>query len=211
MKNNRFRLLLPFIFLISILSACNGGNEPTDDADTEEAAGEVETDPAEDNEAETSKVNGESEADDQGSSEPVVGEGRLELELGETGEIQSTIGSYKVTVSNVEFTDTVDEETQPEGLVFAVADVTFENTSSDSLMVEDIADAWVYSDETELSTENLYGYNEVPVPEGEIQPGDTFEGQLLFHYDSQGGGKLQIGDSTYSNELVWSFEGPGQS
>ncbi|NGP44443.1 hypothetical protein G4V62_05535 [Bacillaceae bacterium SIJ1] len=170
MKNTRFKLLLPFILLISILSACNGGNEPaeepTDDADTEEAAGEVETGPAEDNEAETAKGNGESEADDQGSSEPVVGEGRLELELGETGEIQSTIGSYKVTVSNVEFQENVDGETLPEDLILAVADVTFENTSPDSLMVEDIAAAWMLSNRTELRAENLHGYNEVPVPEG---------------------------------------------
>ncbi|NGP44445.1 DUF4352 domain-containing protein [Bacillaceae bacterium SIJ1] len=198
---------------VLVLSACNGGNEPaeepTEDPDTEEAAGEIETDPAEDNEPEPSEDSTEdNDETEEGSGELTYGEGEEELELGETGEIHSTLGTYDVTVSEVSSPDRIDGEAPPEGGTYVVAEVSIKNTSNDPLDAVELSRAFINNKETGTSLEKRSYFEEINNFEGEIPPGETMSGQLSFVVADGSAYQIELGSNAYSNVLKWNFELP---
>jgi len=126
------------------------------------------------------------------------------LKIGETGLIESTIGSYEVTPESVNFIDTIEGKTSSYGTLIE-ATVHFKNVSDKAIETSSI----LYSDGKiiPLSDEAVYAIavhitNEVQ----EIQPNETVTMKIVYDALEDKDYHLAFGDGLTSNEVRWSFE-----
>ncbi|TDQ42208.1 hypothetical protein [Aureibacillus halotolerans] len=134
---------------ILVLSACSdeGNNAPTIDGanddstqsedtttDTNQGTDEPTTDDASEEETDTGDTDDNSKG---GARDVSKGEGTTELEIGDTGEVQSTLGTFNVTVSEDTFPETLDDmEPEYSDGLYVVASAAIENTSGQPLNAE---------------------------------------------------------------------------
>ncbi|TDQ42207.1 DUF4352 domain-containing protein [Aureibacillus halotolerans] len=198
-----------------VLSACSGGGEeapeeePTSEpGTTEDASTEVDdTDEAGTDDNET--PDSDSGDADESSDELSWGEGETQLELGETGEIHSTLGKYDITVSNVSYPETVDgEPIGYEDATYVLVDVSINNKTENALPAEEVSISGIGSKDDAAYSENRTIYEEIENFTGEIPPGETMEGEVLFRSTMEDEFQIRFGNSAVSNELFWNFEGP---
>ncbi|TDQ42204.1 DUF4352 domain-containing protein [Aureibacillus halotolerans] len=197
-----------------VLSACSGGGEEspeeeptTEPGTTEDASTEVdESDEAATGDTET--PDSDTAEADESSDELSWGEGETELELGETGEIHSTLGTFDATISDVSYVDTLDGENVGEGGVYVLAEISITNTSDDALDSGEVSRAEIKNVDSDVSLQNVTYFEEVNNFEGEIAPGETVEGEIVSIQDTSSEFKIILGNRATSNLLVWTVDGP---
>ncbi|TDQ42205.1 DUF4352 domain-containing protein [Aureibacillus halotolerans] len=204
---------------ILVLSACSdeSNNTPTDNTtlsedtttDANEGTDDPTTDDASGEEADTEDTDDSSKG---GAGDISKGEGTSELEIGDTGEVQSTLGTFNVTVTEVTFPETLDDmEPEFSDGLYVVVSATVDNTSGQPINAEDIAFTWLNNLDSETSTENYGTFEEVQNFEGEIAPSETMEGEFAFEAGYTSNYQFQIGNESYSNVLLWNVEAPEQA
>ncbi|MEN0642155.1 hypothetical protein MKY91_03115 [Alkalicoccobacillus gibsonii] len=105
----------------------------------------------------------------------------LDLGIGESAVIETTIGTAEVTLTGVTIQDTFEDES-PELDLFVLANVTVTNLSEHSQPVNDIVNAFEVTPDLEGSgySEISTHYEVIDTWEGELEPNETAEGQLLY-------------------------------
>jgi len=134
------------------------------------------------NDAENEVGNNSTDNDESNDNE----EDAVMLEIGETGDMKTTVAEYEMTPTNVEVFDERDgEKPTNEGDVFVLIDFTLKNTDTESVDPEDIIDLGVVLEGDEFTSDNYWGmdYDFVEELEEEIEPGEEVTGQLLFELD----------------------------
>ncbi|TDQ42213.1 uncharacterized protein DUF4352 [Aureibacillus halotolerans] len=111
-------------------------------------------------------------------------------------------------MSEITFPKTLDGE-KPDGQgIFIVAVLEIKNMSDEPIDAEEVADAWLINVKDDIRVENRSYYEEVKNFEGNIQPGESLQGELAFYELPSEQYQIKIGHSTYSNVLLWNFMGP---
>ncbi|TDQ42211.1 DUF4352 domain-containing protein [Aureibacillus halotolerans] len=199
-----------------VLLACSGGEEvpeeesTTEAGTTEDASTEVnETDEEDTNDNEA--PDSDSAESDENSDELSWGKGETELELGEIGEIQSTLGTFEATISDVSYLDVLDGENVGEGGVYVLAKVSITNTSDDALDAGEVSRAEIKNVDSDVSLQNVTYFEEVNNFEGDIAPGETVEGEVFSIQGISSEFKIILGNRATSNLLVWTVDGPESS
>ncbi|TDQ42215.1 DUF4352 domain-containing protein [Aureibacillus halotolerans] len=188
-----------------VLSACSGGGEES--LEEEPVSEPASTDVAETVEEGTNDDEAsEAVTAEDGSEGLSKGEGETQLELGETGEIHSTLGKYDVTVSNVSYPETVDgEPIGYEDATYVLVDVSIENKTDKPLPADEVSISGIGAKEDSAYSENRTIYEEIDNFTGEIPPGETMEGEVLYRSTMEDEFQIRIGNSAVSNELFWNF------
>jgi hypothetical protein len=226
MKKKLF-LLITTLLLGITLAACNGGSE--DEANSEEDVNdeeviesEEETEDTVENTEEDTEVEEENEEageteetseTDSSDSEmfEVTEEDQLDLRVGDTGVLQTSIGTYELTVESAEIvgTELDGEESLLDELI--VLDLTFKNIGDDVINAEDVMSILEISESQEGSgfPNGASEFDSIEEFTGEIQPGEERTAQFIGdiytseeYYFRQIVGTVASGAS---NEVVWTI------
>ncbi|ADU31784.1 DUF4352 domain-containing protein [Evansella cellulosilytica] len=127
------------------------------------------------------------------------------LSIGDTGRMIDTLGEYEITVHSAKAFKEIEGNT-PTMDVYVVVDVSFKNIGDEELFANDVKRTHLFSD-NELPQENLFFIEFIDDIDGEINPGETVTGQLIFEQNDSDFYELIFGWglSTVSNELTWHF------
>ena len=157
------------------------------------------------NKTEDTNISSEESSEKESVSHDSTAEGEV-LRLGETGTVESTIGEYEITVESFEFVDEVEGESSLMEL-FVLVDVSVTNTGDQTLLGEDINSAALFNQEG-ITQENTLYYESIELLKGEMAPGESMQGQLLFHQSSSDYYDMvfNYGLETVSTELTWRFD-----
>ncbi|MBM0066640.1 DUF4352 domain-containing protein [Alkalicoccobacillus gibsonii] len=232
MKKTKLLTVLTFVS-VAILVGCNNdstSNNSVPNTDNQEQKDE--NDPGEQNNQDSSEDNGDDNDIEGGSSlvernddandseseekEPNLGEGdtedQLNLEIGDTGVIETTIEKFEMTINSVTVEKEIDGE-KPDLGVFVLADVTFRNIHEEPLDLEQAVGTF---EVTTSEDGGGYGpvsefYNvEVEDLSGDLEPGEEVQGQILFednlgdkHYIKVNPGLISA--SAVKNQVMWKF------
>ncbi|GIO25056.1 hypothetical protein J11TS1_36370 [Oceanobacillus sp. J11TS1] len=126
------------------------------------------------------EVNDDSSDSNSGYFE-VTEEPQMDLRLGDTGLVQTSIGTYELTLNSAEIvgTELDGEATLLDELI--VLDLTFKNTSDDTLVAEDLM--YNLGIATSLggsnTSNNAEHFESIQVFEGEIAPGEEKQAQFI--------------------------------
>jgi len=199
-----------------VLAACNGENEEENNTEedineTEEASADSEDKELEENE-ETDDVEETSEAEssDTGMFE-VTEEDQLDLVVGDTGVLQTSIGTYELTVDSAEIvgSELGGQETPLDEII--LLDLTFKNIGDDVIIAEDIMGILRIGDLYDGSgySNAAAVYDGVEEFTGEIQPHEEVSTQFVAdiitgeeYYFRQRAGAVAA-DTT--NQAVWTI------
>lgn len=125
--------------------------------------------------------------------------------------IETTIGTAEVTLTSVTFQDTFEDES-PELDLFVLANVTVTNMSEHSQSVNDIVSAFEVTPDLEGSgySEISKHYEGIDTWEGELEPNQTAEGQLLYQSVESPQQIIRVNPGLVSAEAVkqdvrWTF------
>ncbi|MEK4563635.1 DUF4352 domain-containing protein [Alkalihalobacillus sp. FSL R5-0424] len=135
----------------------------------------------------------------------------LDLKIGESAVIETTIGTAEVTLTGVTIQDTFEDES-PELDLFVLANVTVTNMSEHSQSVNDIVSAFEVTPDLEGSgySEISMQYEGIDTWEGELEPNQTAEGQLLYQSVESPQQIIRVNPGLVSAEAVkqdvrWTF------
>lgn len=163
------------------------------------------------------EINGDKENDESDEPEANLGEGetedQLDLEIGDTAVIETTISKFEYTVKAIEIKDEIDS-VRPDLDIFVVSDISIKNVSDEVINIEDAIG--IFEVTTDLNGGG-YGdvsqYYDVGIEsiEGELQPDETFEGQLLYEDQSNAEHYIRVksglvSSSSVKNQAIWTFD-----
>ena len=178
----------------------NGVEEHQDEEPTtndENDSEEVTTDPEDESD--------EADEDDSTPEDTASSDGILKL--GETGLLETAIGNFEVTPTTVRFLENVEEE-KPYNGTFIVVDLTVENVGSETIISEDVVSATLHSTDDSGSATNFDDFEEINNFEGEIEPGESMVGEIIFDFRKMDDYQISFGASyldSLSNEVRWEF------
>ena len=200
------------------LAACNSENEEENtEAEGNESQEAIE-DNAGDSEVEDNEDPGETEESNENENDSsgngileVTEEDQLDLSVGDTGVLETSIGTYELTVESAEIlgAELDGQETPLEEII--LLELTFENIGDDVIIAEDIMsmleisplyDGSGYSNAAEV-------YDGIEEFTGEIQPGEERKTQFIAdmmvgdeYYFRQLPGRVAAG---VSNQVIWTI------
>ena len=200
------KLFVILIVSLLVMVACgnndtsieNDGNENEDSTSQTENEEDVDMDSKEENvgsDSDESEIAGDEEV-------PV-------LQFGETGVIEDTLGTYEVTPISFRFTDSLgdgSEERVARNDILVVVEIDIKNIGSETLDLESITQADIYSNTGAGGTGFSTTYPEITQFKGEIKPGENFQGHIVFdvlereYYEIAFGANMP---SYISNEIRW--------
>lgn len=217
----RLLLLITMLFTMSILIACGDDSDTNEanTAETEDSTEEIEAadsdDEAEENQATEEDEENDTESEESSSSNSgifqVTVEDQLDLQVGDTGTVQTSIGTFELTVDSAELVGTELDgvETVLEGLI--VLDLTFKNIDEQVIIAEDIMSMLGITDDLDGSNNhnNPEAFESIDVFEGELEPGEERQTQFVAHiYDAEeyyfrvDSGNVAAGTS---NQVIWTI------
>lgn len=216
MKRKLFLLTAILLSCIALV-ACNSDNE---EGNTEEEVDEEkvtesqeateDTEVEEDEETEETEESNDSDAASNGTFE-VTEEDQLDLSVGDTGVLETSIGTYELTVESAEIigTELDGQETPLDELI--LLELTFQNIGYEIIIAEDIMDMLEisplydgsgYSNAAEI-------YDSIEEFTGEIQPGEERSTEFIAdmitdeeYYFRQLPGRVAAGST---NQVVWTI------
>ena len=190
--NHLWKKFLSLATLMTLLSAC--GQE----SDTPEK-----TTPVDETEEVEEKVE---------SSTKEEIEDQVNLNIGDTGTFQTTLGTYDMTLDAAEIvgTELDGEESLFDELIFL--DITIKNIGDDAFLIEEVMHDMVITDDIENSgaSNGAEMFENIEIFEGELQPGEEKSGQFI--------GDIYSGDEYYfmkstgnvaagtSNQVLWTIQ-----
>ncbi|WP_440896934.1 DUF4352 domain-containing protein [Amphibacillus sp. Q70] len=196
MIKKMFKLIFVSIAVLLVISACSNSNDAPDD--------EVANDENE------SELDDEGESDDQ-SSGAAAPSGEV-LSLGETGTMETAIGNFEVTPTSFRFEEEIDEDGEienPYNGIFIIVDLTIENIDDEPIISEDLIYSVVLKDEGGAGIDPIVEFTSTNNFEGEIAPGETVTGEIIFDFITNDVYELSFGADyleSLSNEVRWILE-----
>ncbi|WP_164215658.1 hypothetical protein [Virgibacillus sp. YIM 98842] len=211
------RLIFAAVLLACIaLAACNSENEEenteAEGNESQEAVEDTELDSEVEENEESGETEDSNENDSSGSGPfEVTEEDQLDLRVGDTGLVETSIGTYELTVESAEIlgAELGGQETPLEEII--LLELTFENIGDDIIIAEDIMsmleisplyDGSGYSNAAEV-------YDGIEEFTGEIQPGEERKTQFIAdmmvgdeYYFRQLPGRVAAG---VSNQVIWTI------
>ncbi|MEI3612693.1 hypothetical protein [Pseudogracilibacillus sp. SO30301A] len=207
-------LLITGMFLIACSDEGDSaeGNEQDTESETtdpvEETEGNIEnsTEEAKDIEAEN-----DDSSDSSDGLFKVMEEDQTDLKIGETATVQTSIGTYKLTVNAAEIVGSELDGVSTELEQLIVLDLTFKNVDDKPLNAEDIMSSLGITDMLEGSNNhnNAEAYESIDDFEGELVPGEERNTQFIAdvytaeeYYFRQNPGVVAAGTS---NDVMWTI------
>ncbi|MBO0995611.1 hypothetical protein [Bacillus sp. SD088] len=173
------QILLTMIILLftgTLLIACSDDGNKTDGEEQD-----IENNAEEDNKSDEEEVNSDSSSDSNSDNSEVTEADQTDLKIGDTAVVQTSIGTYELTVDSAEI---VGSELDGEASLLdelIVLDLTFKNTSDDTLVAEDLMYNLGITTSLEGSntSNNAEHFESIQVFEGEIAPGEEKQAQFI--------------------------------
>ncbi|MEK3887595.1 DUF4352 domain-containing protein [Bacillus sp. FSL K6-3431] len=163
------------VLIVAALTACTTNSDKQESKETD---GQKNT-----NGATQSSDNGDEKKEDKSEDDIFSGDftDQTDLKIGDTGQTESTLGKYKVTVNSVKMLDELDGESSTLDHFF-VTEITVENIGDKSYDVKDIIDNLEFAKSLEgVGAGGLSKfYDSIKAFEGTIEPGDTITGETVF-------------------------------
>lgn len=137
---------------------------------------------------------------------------QVDLKIGDTGQAESTIGKYEITINSVEMKDHLDGK---ESMFdhFFIMDVTVKNLDDQPLEAIEPINTLELTENLEGSGSNDYSQNYASIKAltGKVEPGQSIDGQAVFHgresdkyYVTTNVGLLAAG--AVKNKTTWTFD-----
>lgn len=177
-----------------LLSACNN------DKDKE----------GQDSETEEEKSTEQDDSNKPKESEDV--EDQLEHKVGDTGEFQSSLGSYEITVNKAELLGKKFEGVESTRDDIILLELTIKNTDDEQLLVDEIVDSMEVTDDLEEagSGDNGIGFDSIDPLKGSIEAGEEVTGHFLttvnesdIYYFRK---NPEIVKDSDSNQVIWEIK-----
>ncbi|MFS0689976.1 DUF4352 domain-containing protein [Sporosarcina sp. 179-K 8C2 HS] len=136
---------------------------------------------------------------------------QTDLKIGDSGETESTIGKYKITVNSVKKVDEIDGKT-PSLDYYFIAEMTVENIGDEPYDVLDIIDNLNFTKSLDSGGSGDFSklHESVNHFEGTINPGESVTGEAAFqgqdsevYYIKTIDGLIASG--AVKNQTIWSF------
>ncbi|GIN93751.1 hypothetical protein J22TS1_48020 [Siminovitchia terrae] len=133
-----------------------------------------------------------------------------DLKLGDTAQIEDTLGKYEVTMESIKQVPDINGE-GPQLEKLFIADITVKNIGDTTIEAKDVMDNFMFADEKETSgfpdEAKFFGMEEI---KGELQPGKTITGKAVF--DSYGNDTYYIfidvglvASKAVKNQVIWTI------
>ncbi|SEO60848.1 protein of unknown function [Amphibacillus marinus] len=189
------KILIPILMGFLLLIACSNNNVIIEEVPEENAEGR-----SNDN---------DSTKEDEGEDNTSTSDNSEILDLGEVGTLETELGNFQVTPTAFRFEDEIDDgdinETPYNG-TFIIVELTIENIDDQTLLSEELVKS--------ANLENLDGagiapfldFNTIENFEGEIEPGASMSGELLFDFTNEEVYEFSFGADyleSLSNEVRW--------
>ena len=183
-----------------IIGGCN--NVEPEDLNDSNASEEIISDENESNFEDT----GEDESNSEGSEDD-----HDLLSLGETGLMETAIGDFEVTPTSYRFEGELEEGNDlitPSNEVFIIVDLEIKNVDENPIKSEDLIYSVVLGNLDGAGLGAYVNYDVIDNFQGEITPGETMTGEVLFDFVREDTYQLSFGESyldSLSNEVRWEF------
>ena len=183
-----------------IIGGCN--NVEPEDLNDSNASEEIISDENESNFEDT----GEDESNSEGSEDD-----HDLLSLGETGLMETAIGDFEVTPTSYRFEEELEEGNDlitPSNEVFIIVDLEIKNVDENPIKSEDLIYSVVLGNLDGAGLGAYVNYDAIDNFQGEITPGETMTGEVLFDFIREDTYQLSFGESyldSLSNEVRWEF------
>ncbi|WYP27066.1 DUF4352 domain-containing protein [Alkalihalobacillus sp. FSL W8-0930] len=203
---------------VSILNAC-GNNEgqssedmTTSGSEQSDANSQVEGS----SEGLTEKIDSSSDdGDTEKDSSPNLGEGttedQLDLRIGDTGQIETSLNMFELTVNSVEMMDDINGET-PEIDKIILTNVTLKNLSDTTMDISEALDVIEITSMLEGSGFPDFSkyYDSVETLEGQLDSGEEIKGQLVFEENESDEYFIRVSEGLIAaggakNQAIWTF------
>ncbi len=211
------KITLATFLAAGLLAACgdNSDDEVTDIDTPEDNEEELQdedndTDDLEEDSEEENETEEETDSNDGASEGSGSYEDQEDLSIGDTAFLGSTTGDFEMTLNNVEIMDELDGE--PSALdVLVLIDMTITNTGSQSFNSYDTANILRLSNTEDGGGSSQFEHDKVDLFNGDIEPGETMEGQLIFDASDSDSYYLKVNSGLIAagavyNEATWTFD-----
>jgi hypothetical protein len=134
-----------------------------------------------------------------------------DLRIGDSGQAESTIGKYEITLKNIELQTELDGEKPLNSYLF-VTDLDIKNIGENPINSKEIIKGLEITSNLDGGgfSDNSDFFKSLDVFAGEIAPGETVSGQAIF--DGRESEKYYIrikeglvGSGAVKNQLIWNF------
>ncbi|GIN74207.1 hypothetical protein J14TS2_46820 [Bacillus sp. J14TS2] len=212
----KFLLTLIILLLTStILIACNNkgnsteGHKQDSKSETTNLTGEAEG--TDENATETVGDGEGDSSDSNDDTSKVTEEDQTDLKIGDTGTVQTSIGTYELTVDSAEIVGPELDGVSTELEELIVLDLTFKNVDDQPLSAEDIMSSLGITDILEGSNNHnsAEAYESIDDFEGELASGEERKTQFIAdvytaeeYYFRQNPGIVAAGTS---NDVMWTI------
>ncbi|MCD5323130.1 MULTISPECIES: DUF4352 domain-containing protein [Pontibacillus] len=175
--------IIVLLVLIAVLSACNNQSENETTSDAKDSS-------------------------DQTTTQPDNEESNQLIEIGETHNFETTLGSYKMNLKNVVEKKVVDSEESMNG-EFIIPEFSIENTGDKAVKVESIFSTFDIKTPLIMISQTRVIGDQKDWWTKEIQPGETLNGKV--YYDMKAGKTYEIksryvtADMEGTKTLGWKF------
>ncbi|MCM3745133.1 DUF4352 domain-containing protein [Sporosarcina luteola] len=137
---------------------------------------------------------------------------QTDLKIGDSGEAESTIGKYKITVNSVKRVDEIDGKT-PSLDYYFIADMTVENIGDEPYDAMDIIDNLNFTKSLDSGGAGDFSnlHDSVKHFTGTIQPGESVTGEAVFQGQDSDVYYIKtidglIASGAVKNQTIWSFD-----
>lgn len=212
--NNYSKGITILLMSVGVLTACgehedqSSETSSTNEESTEQVTGETNDS---DGLPEKSEFGSDNKLD---KSEPALEESikdQLDLRIGDSGQINTTLDTFEVTLHSVKFEESINGKT-PERESFIIADITLKNLAQDPLTIQDALGVLEITGGLDIAGGSDYShyYDAIEPMEGELKGGQEINGQLLFeenkfeeYYIRVTEGLIAAGGA--KNQAIWTF------
>jgi len=136
---------------------------------------------------------------------------QLDLKIGDTGQVETTLGRYEITVDSISKKDEIDGR-RSQADYFFVADVTVKNIGDDSIDANESKDNLEITSMLEGSgfSDVASFFESIDEIEGTLEPGESISGQMLFEEDEADTYYLRfteglVAAGVVKNQVIWTF------
>lgn len=212
----RILILLGSLLLsLSVLAACSSNSNPNEQSGTNNGKVDDKEDTNEANQTDENTKDEKPNNDDK-KNEADTSAGNFsdqkDLKIGDSGEVESTIGKYKVTVNSVKMMDEIDGKA-PSLDHFFITEMTIENIGDKPYDVVDIVDNLEFTKDLDGGGAGDFSkfHDSIKHFEGTLEPGDTVTGEAVYqgqdaetYYIRTKDGLISAG--AVKNQTIWTFD-----
>ncbi|MEK4563625.1 hypothetical protein MKX54_02900 [Alkalihalobacillus sp. FSL R5-0424] len=209
-------LMIGFASLLSrgFLIACSDDSSTVERSETEQEETQADESYGMPEKQETEEENHNDKEESETSLEEDTPQDQVDLNIGDSGLIETASDKFKIKLNNVELTKNIEGIQPVENFdQFLLTNVTIINEHTEKIVLEDVIDIFEvtvllegsgYQEASGLYDIELDGFS------GDLTPGDSVTGDLLFQTVQSENHYLRVTEgliaaSGVKNQVVWSF------